>query len=541
MASQPERLPAPAQAQSTPKQDVAADGSVPAPRDRVDGFNYDLLGMDCDLGAGELGLAPPFVFDRLDLLSQLPPPFAFASTGPSAPTEAAPANAAPTNAAPTNAAPTNPSSPPAHPSPTTACSPTTTLSSDPHSHASDLSSLIAAPPSPLSPLNLSILSSPSSSPTSSSSPEFAVSDDSAAAHDQFAADGHSIDQLFAGLSRLSSPLEPATAAASFAGPAAVPYAAQPTAPTPGSLTAAVGPLAASSELYPNYASSEAWSLGPSPMLSHAPAPAGRAAAKPDSGMPSINPQADTNAADPTATLDLSPEYYMQLLAPLAVEPVASASASAMTGHDSQLTTAFDTGILGGFCCRSHNGPCSAACLAVAGGPRAAAPAAPATSVPMAPPATPLAMRPKASDQSTRPRRYPCRPCGKAFVSRKDLGRHCAALVHRETERRLAALSGVMSVEPLAAPRNDFICACGFRQARRDLYKRHLRSCSGTRPYRLLPRAVRAGDTSLPTASSLLGPYRCACGAHSTYDRLVHVGHVGSCGLRRKGRQPARYQ
>lgn len=158
--------------------------------------------------------------------------------------------------------------------------------------------------------------------------------------------------------------------------------------------------------------------------------------------------------------------------------------------------------LTGFCHNSHTGPCQSACFAVG----AIAPGSPASTV-------------RGLDKAIPPSRrlsFVCEPCKfKRFKSQKDLLRHFKAYKHRVQAAAVAAANH----EPLVTlpTDNEYECGCGFRQPRKDLYKRHLRSCKGTR----------------------LGLYRCVCD-HATLDHAVHNSHLSTCGLRRRGRRPVKY-
>ncbi|KAK3368587.1 hypothetical protein B0H63DRAFT_78126 [Podospora didyma] len=63
----------------------------------------------------------------------------------------------------------------------------------------------------------------------------------------------------------------------------------------------------------------------------------------------------------------------------------------------------------------------------------------------------------------------------------------------------------------------FLCVCGYDQARKDLYWRHLKNC---RAYAEPPNV-----------------YTCSCG-YQTSDMETHRAHVKLCGRRRRGRGPA---
>lgn len=104
------------------------------------------------------------------------------------------------------------------------------------------------------------------------------------------------------------------------------------------------------------------------------------------------------------------------------------------------------------------------------------------------------------------RSHPCQECGKSFTSRKDLDRHCNK-------------SAVHGKKPSARPDGSvpigfYGCRCDSIQTRKDLYRRHLRTC------RL--RQVRRHY------------YSCKCG-HQIVDKEEHHIHIEACGRGKSGR------
>ncbi|KAK3985208.1 hypothetical protein QBC44DRAFT_162684 [Cladorrhinum sp. PSN332] len=93
--------------------------------------------------------------------------------------------------------------------------------------------------------------------------------------------------------------------------------------------------------------------------------------------------------------------------------------------------------------------------------------------------------------------FQCSLCGDTFVNQKNLDRHFLSERHNE-----------------GAPK--FTCACGYVQARKDNYRRHLQSCS----------------------FRIEHPYVCSC-ADRTLDKAHHEAHIDKCGRKRRGKQSSR--
>lgn len=92
-----------------------------------------------------------------------------------------------------------------------------------------------------------------------------------------------------------------------------------------------------------------------------------------------------------------------------------------------------------------------------------------------------------------PAQFQCELCGENFANLKNRDRHYLSERHNAD-----------------APK--FECACGYKQARKDNYRRHLNTCT------------------FPLSFT----YSCSCG-HQTEDRERHVEHVEYCGRKRRGR------
>lgn len=93
--------------------------------------------------------------------------------------------------------------------------------------------------------------------------------------------------------------------------------------------------------------------------------------------------------------------------------------------------------------------------------------------------------------------FKCSLCGETFVNQKNLDRHFLSERHNEN-----------------APK--YTCACGYVQARKDNYRRHLQSCSFHIDY----------------------SYVCSCGDR-TLDKAYHVAHIDKCGRKRRGKQSSK--
>ncbi|KAK4225668.1 hypothetical protein QBC38DRAFT_482443 [Podospora fimiseda] len=93
--------------------------------------------------------------------------------------------------------------------------------------------------------------------------------------------------------------------------------------------------------------------------------------------------------------------------------------------------------------------------------------------------------------------FQCPLCGDTFVNQKNLDRHFLSERHNEH-----------------APK--YTCACGYVQARKDNYRRHLQSCSFHIDY----------------------VYVCNCGDR-TLDKAYHEAHIDKCGRKRRGKQSSK--
>ncbi|KAK4188565.1 hypothetical protein QBC35DRAFT_473408 [Podospora australis] len=89
--------------------------------------------------------------------------------------------------------------------------------------------------------------------------------------------------------------------------------------------------------------------------------------------------------------------------------------------------------------------------------------------------------------------YRCEPCDENFANQKNLERHFLSGKHNSDVAK-------------------FKCACGFMQARKDNYRRHLLTC----------------------AFEVNFVYRCSCG-ETTQEKGKHEKHIDECGRKRRNK------
>lgn len=106
-----------------------------------------------------------------------------------------------------------------------------------------------------------------------------------------------------------------------------------------------------------------------------------------------------------------------------------------------------------------------------------------------------------------PRRFRCDRCDRGFNLRKDRDRHEKTEKHRRNAGNLLEVPALVSA-------GKYTCRCGYRQARKDDYKRHLLTCK--------------------MKKQKYHKYACKCG-HQLDSKDEHSQHISTCGRGRPGR------